>query len=441
MTAGQKSQRDWEIGDVEGVFLPYAHSEELDRDRFCRLKTRRDKQSLLSEPRCVSNANRLSFMRPGHALYGNFSPTPEVLRDELTRVADDIRESARSNGSNEKACNCEICHVANESWVITDGLNNISHSVAHRGRRHLSQSQNETVGRLTSDIFGNRFVALAGEGGCGDGDDISTSTMESMQRIRSTLDMEGLCVVKGACPRRMIGLLLSDVLRSLKDFETIPMSMAERNRGKTHRIFLPVSLKKEMSAKSHTTSRGDFTMSPSSSLMDVMSALLSGEIGKAILTSLGSLCELVETTIIVSENGALAQDLHSDSDYAQKQRMFTVFVPLHDIRDVRRGPTRFVPRTHNPRCFKGGVWYPPSRGLDVEKVKEREEKSELWFPLDAGDAVVMDSCTWHRGGANTSEDKPRRVVLSMSFRASNNERRDEEDSTLLRSFLSVEDGV
>ena len=73
------------------------------------------------------------------------------------------------------------------------------------------------------------------------------------------------------------------------------------------------------------------------------------------------------------------------------------------------GPTRFWPNTHAPRCFPGEVWRPPTELLAANL-------RSVWYALHAGDAVLMDACTWHRGGANTSGT--RRSLLAASFVAS-----------------------
>jgi ectoine hydroxylase-related dioxygenase (phytanoyl-CoA dioxygenase family) len=107
--------------------------------------------------------------------------------------------------------------------------------------------------------------------------------------------------------------------------------------------------------------------------------------------------------------------VHSDSNYSEaSSRLVTMFVALHDVLDERMGPTHFWPNTHKPRCFPGGVWFPPTASLAAER-------RSVWYALRAGDAVLMDACTWHRGGANTSGT--RRTLLAASFVAS--EDRDE----------------
>ena len=70
------------------------------------------------------------------------------------------------------------------------------------------------------------------------------------------------------------------------------------------------------------------------------------------------------------------------------------------------GPTRFWPNTHAPRCFPDQIWVPPTASLAAER-------RSVWYALRAGDAVLMDACTWHRGGANTSGI--RRALLAASF--------------------------
>jgi len=70
------------------------------------------------------------------------------------------------------------------------------------------------------------------------------------------------------------------------------------------------------------------------------------------------------------------------------------------------GPTFFWPNTHLPRCFPGGVWLAPTASLAAER-------RSVWYAQRAGDAVLMDACAWHCGGANTSGT--RRTLLAASF--------------------------
>merc|ERR1719494_912820 len=83
---------------------------------------------------------------------------------------------------------------------------------------------------------------------------------------------------------------------------------------------------------------------------------------------------------------------------------------MHDILDEAVGPTLFCPKTHKPSCFSGDKWIPPTESLAADR-------NPTWFPLRAGDAVLMDSTAWHCGSANTSDQN--RTLLSFSFVAGN----------------------
>ena len=61
------------------------------------------------------------------------------------------------------------------------------------------------------------------------------------------------------------------------------------------------------------------------------------------------------------------------------------------------------------------MWTPPTEARAAER-------SSVWFELEAGDAVIMDHVLWHRGGANTSEQ--RRTLLAVSFVAADASRSD-----------------
>ena len=138
----------------------------------------------------------------------------------------------------------------------------------------------------------------------------------------------------------------------------------------------------------------------------VLRVALAGEAGEILVAAVGRDAELRELQLIVSEPGAAAQDVHSDSNWsADAPRLVTMFVALHDLLDERMGPTRFWPNTHAP------PWLPPTASLAAER-------RPVWYALRAGDAVLMDACTWHRGGANTSGS--RRFLLAATFVAAAN---------------------
>ena len=153
--------------------------------------------------------------------------------------------------------------------------------------------------------------------------------------------------------------------------------------------------------------RSEFRMPFAPCFAAVLRAALAGEAGAILAAAVGRDAVLRELQVIASEPGAAAQDVHSDSNYdADAPRLVTAFIALHDVLDERMGPTRFWPSTHAPRCFPGEVWRPPTELLAANL-------RSVWYALRAGDAVLMDACTWHRGGANTSGT--RRSLLAASF--------------------------
>jgi len=151
----------------------------------------------------------------------------------------------------------------------------------------------------------------------------------------------------------------------------------------------------------------DFTLPFSPSVEAVLRSVLAGEAGEALVSALTCDAELQELTAITSEPGATGQSIHSDDNWsATAPRRLTIFLALHNVVDEAMGPTRFYPGTHAPCCFPGERWLPPTAALAAER-------QSAWFELRAGDAVLMDSLTWHCGGANASEW--RRTLLSASF--------------------------
>ena len=215
-----------------------------------------------------------------------------------------------------------------------------------------------------------------------------------MSLFEDALSRDGVAVTRAVYPEaagEACAACLAAGLDGLERMLALPQTMAERMRGPSLRHFVPVCP----------------PFAPC--FAAVLRLSLAGEAGALLVAAVGRDAELRELQVIVSEPGAAAQDVHSDSNYdADAPRLVTVFVALHDVLDERMGPTRFWPNTHEPRCFPGGVWLPPTSLL--------AERRSVWYALRAGDAVLMDACTWHRGGANTSGT--RRTLLAASFVAS-----------------------
>ena len=216
------------------------------------------------------------------------------------------------------------------------------------------------------------------------------------QRTEDALSRDGVAVTRAAYPEAAAAACAACLAAGLDGLErklALPQTMAERMRGPSLRQFVPIC-----------------PASAEPCFAAALRAALAGEAGAILVEALGRDAELRELQVIVSEPGAAAQDVHSDSNYsATASRLVTMFVALHDVLDERMGPTRFWPSTHAPRCFPGEIWLPPTASLAAAR-------RSVWYALHAGDAVLMDACTWHRGGANTSGT--RRTLLAASFAAS-----------------------
>ena len=232
----------------------------------------------------------------------------------------------------------------------------------------------------------------------------------SQQLLEDALSRDGVAVTRAVYPEaaaETCAACLAAGLDGLERMLALPQTMAERMRsgGVSLRHFVPICTASAAVAESATT-RSEFKLSFAPCFAAVLRLSLAGEAGALLVAAVGRDAELRELQVIVSEPGAAAQDVHSDSNYdADAPRLVTVFVALHDVLDERMGPTRFWPNTHEPRCFPGGVWLPPTSLL--------AERRSVWYALRAGDAVLMDACTWHCGGANTSGI--RRTLLAASF--------------------------
>jgi hypothetical protein len=236
----------------------------------------------------------------------------------------------------------------------------------------------------------------------------------SQQLLEDALSRDGVAVTRAAYPEAAAAACAACLAAGLEGLErklALPQTMAERMRsGASLRHFVPICTASAAVAESATT-RSEFRMAFAPCFAAVLRLSLAGEAGALLVAAVGRDAELRELQIIVSEPGAAAQDVHSDSNWGAS-RLVTAFVALHDVLDERMGPTYFWPSTHAPRCFPPSCrWLAPTASLAAAR-------RSVWYALHAGDAVLMDACTWHRGGANTSGT--RRTLLAASFVASSN---------------------
>ena len=231
------------------------------------------------------------------------------------------------------------------------------------------------------------------------------------QLLEDALSRDGVAVPRAAYPEAAAAACAACLAAGLDGLErklALPQTMAERMRGASLRHFVPICTTVSAAVSESATTRSEFRMPFLPCFAAALRAALAGEAGAILVSALGRDAELRELQVIVSEPGAPAQDVHSDGNWGAS-RLVTMFIALHDVLDERMGPTRFWPNTHAPHCFPGEIWLPPTASLAANL-------RSVWYALHAGDAVLMDACTWHRGGANTSGT--RRSLLAASFVAS-----------------------
>lgn len=113
---------------------------------------------------------------------------------------------------------------------------------------------------------------------------------------------------------------------------------------------------------------------------------------------------VVELSSLISDPGAKPQLYHTDSLLPSRcgAPLYTCFVALQDI-DHSMGPTQLIPCTHNLDS------HVRLREKTEEGKRDREMADAASFHMGcrAGDAFVMDSRLWHRGGANNSGSRRR----------------------------------
>eukprot|EP00747_Dinoflagellata_sp_TGD_P045524 gnl/TRDRNA2_/TRDRNA2_143887_c0_seq1.p1 gnl/TRDRNA2_/TRDRNA2_143887_c0~~gnl/TRDRNA2_/TRDRNA2_143887_c0_seq1.p1 ORF type:complete len:268 (+),score=38.38 gnl/TRDRNA2_/TRDRNA2_143887_c0_seq1:202-1005(+) len=122
-----------------------------------------------------------------------------------------------------------------------------------------------------------------------------------------------------------------------------------------------------------------------------------------------------ELSCVVSDPGAKAQPWHPDDPPLQGGTpLYTLFVALQTVTEDL-GPTELLLGTHNQRAnnaLRGGN---AQRIVDAGTVQSVSAICAM-----PGDAYVMDSRLWHRGGANNATGTGRRRVLSISVQAPGN---------------------
>lgn len=228
------------------------------------------------------------------------------------------------------------------------------------------------------------------------------------------LNKMGVYVVRGACSKAACDACLSAVNSSLEEMLALPGKSYDNRHFLRFSSFTGASTN---AAAPPPTHQRDFAPSLSPPVDAALRSIIGGLAGDVLSAALGPHAALHELTAITSEPGATEQPLHADACWsAGAPRLVTVFLALHDVLDKSMGPTRFCPFTHSPSCFPGGVWLPPPDAYSrphPHAAQKLAENPPAWYGLRRGDAVLMDSTSWHGGGGNSSGRN--RSILSFSF--------------------------
>lgn len=284
------------------------------------------------------------------------------------------------------------------------------------------------------------------------------STMEFDPSLL-TLEENGVCVKRNICDGPLCEIFLLEADKAFDRMLALPGTMSRTSSMSSvsgNRHFITILTSPNDSKTTHqmeASHRRDFRL-PYSSLVEslLLRSLNSNEaprclentndmvsashnrsrsIGCILTEVLGENAELSALSVIRSEPGCAAQSFHSDSEYCNSNpRICTVFLVLHDILEETLGPTEFYANTSSPCHFENNMWVPPTPDNIQIKLRSYSNTSDtrLWFgPLNQGDAVLMDSCTWHRGGANTSNEM--RTILAISFEEAKSPLRGSENRT------------
>ena len=229
--------------------------------------------------------------------------------------------------------------------------------------------------------------------------------MEASRGKEAEHEENGISVHTGACEKEVIQACFDFICIWLQKYLSLPAAMSSAH---SKRHFLAFSTTPSYTGADEYFHRSGFILPMVPCVEVVLKSLLSGSSGTLLEKLLGKNAVLQEATAIISQPGVTSQAFHSDGNWNdQGPRVITVFLAMHDIFDDTMGPTRFCPKTHKPSCFIEKKWIPPTEQLALER-------KPTWFKLSAGDAILMDSTTWHCGSANTSSNK-NRTLLSFSF--------------------------
>lgn len=152
----------------------------------------------------------------------------------------------------------------------------------------------------------------------------------------------------------------------------------------------------------------------------LLSAIVAGQ-ADVLDAAVGWDAMLCECSVLSSDPGADAQPVHCDTSFqganqpgCEIARLVTIFVALQDV-SLEMGPTVLYPRTHT-QDIHHQLWLQPK--LDCPPLLRNHPQESAVMSI--GDALIMDSRLWHRGGANRSDR--RRSLLVLSFVSATGER-------------------
>jgi ectoine hydroxylase-related dioxygenase (phytanoyl-CoA dioxygenase family) len=126
--------------------------------------------------------------------------------------------------------------------------------------------------------------------------------------------------------------------------------------------------------------------------------------------------ELTELACLISDPGASAQPLHSDTSIEKKGSararestctVLTAFIALQDIDTHLMGPTEVVPGSHCENAHEALRAGNRCRGGGAGRLIASGYAPPIPVLLRCGDVLLMDSRLVHRGGANEAKGKGR----------------------------------
>ena len=244
------------------------------------------------------------------------------------------------------------------------------------------------------------------------GDDLA----QMSQLLEDALSRDGVAVTRAACPEAAGAACAACLAAGLDGLErklALPQTMAERMRGPSLRHFVPICT---TASAAREARRAASLMPFAPCFAAALRAALAGEAGAILVAALGRDAELRELQVIVSEPGAAAQDVHSDSNWGAP-RLVTMFIGAPRRPGRADGPDALLAQ-HARAALLPGRGLAPTNGVTGRKSEIRLVRAPCGRRGAHGRLHVAPRRRQHVGDPTTLafHCSPRRLLLDRRRR-------------------------